>query len=132
VRLSELKVDAKKESEGVWVDVAEGLRLLVASGDSQAYRKYRNKLLKPYLHRVRSRTMSVEDMEKVTRQAMARHVLLGWENLDDDEGNPIPYSREKALEILTESREVFNIVGDFANDQAMFRADLQEDAGKNS
>lgn len=33
------------------------------------------------------------------------NVLVSWEGLIDDDGNPVPYSKENALEILTEQGE---------------------------
>jgi hypothetical protein len=132
MKLSKLKVDAKKETDGVWVEVGEGLELLIAGADNPEYRKYRDKLVKPFIRRVRTNLMSAEDTEDITRRAMARYVLLGWRGLEDDDGNPIQYSEKKALEILRESRELFNIVADFASDRALFRAEVEGESEKNS
>ena len=129
-RLRDFKVDADKETKGVWCDVGEDLRLLIAGADNAEYRKYRDHLLQQVARHARSK-QAAEKIEDITMRAMARHVLLGWENLDDDNGEPIPYSHEKALGVLRESRELYTIVAGYANDQALFRAEELEDAEKN-
>ena len=129
--LKDFMVDAKKEVEGVWVEIGDGLKMLIAGADNPEYRKYRDKILKPLIRKVRSKRLTNDDLEDLTKRAMAKHILLGWENLDDDAGKPIPYSHEKALSILRESRELFNIVVGYADDQAMFREESNEEAEKN-
>jgi hypothetical protein len=37
---------------------------------------------------------------KLTRNGNENPPILDWENLTDNDGNPIPYSKEKAFELL--------------------------------
>jgi hypothetical protein len=131
-RLSDFKVDPVKESEGVWVELNDGLALLIAGAENPAYRKYRQKLLHPHIRELRTKQLSTDELEDLTKRAMARCILLGWRNLEEDDGTPIEYSEANSLKILRESRELFTLVSEIARDQDRFRRELNKESEKNS
>jgi hypothetical protein len=54
---------------------------------------------------------------KVTIHALADAVLLDWKNLEEEEGKPLPYSRENAIKVL-EVRQIADWVFDRSRDVA--------------
>jgi len=60
--------------------------------------------------------------------AVARHIIVDWKNLADNDGNPIPYSPQKAMEILQdpESTDLYLWVMKQANDPSNFRKQQAE------
>lgn len=69
-------------------------------------------------------------IEAITKEATARHVLLGWEGLEEDlDGKlvPITYSPEKALELFNSHPEFYRLVVEFSADFSNY-ADAEEEA----
>jgi len=130
-RFSELKSDKQAEIDGVWTDYAPGFRVKIARMNNPEFEKALRRIRRPYLRRMRRGEISEDVAEMIMRQAVAETILLGWEGLVDDDDKPIIYSKEKALELLSESREFFNEVFDMSRDAAIFREELQEEAEKN-
>lgn len=41
-------------------------------------------------------------IDEINATCLLNQALIGWENLQDEDGNPVPYSKEKAKELLTD------------------------------
>ncbi len=120
------------EQEGVWVD-AGGLKLRIARMGNPKYNEYARQLGKPHAMQIRHGAGdAAKVLEDVIKKAMARHVLLGWENLEDDAGSPIPYSEAKAMELLTGFPDFYRMVLEFAQEAEHFKRQSREDAKGNS
>ena len=78
--------------------------------------------------------MTPEDTERTTKEAIAHTIVLGWRNLEDDNGNSIPYSPEKALEFLKdpEMLDFYNWVLLTANNAELFRKQFDAESEGNS
>ena len=132
MKISEFKTDPRLEQDGVWVEAGAGLRLLVASADNPKYEQYLRRLGKPYRLQIRNGTVRPDVMRDITMQAAARHVLLDWEKLQDEDGNDVSYSEKQALAYFKEVPRFFNTVMEFAQNGALFREEEEEDARGNS
>src|SRR3954466_8769898 len=42
------------------------------------------------------------ERDRITGESMLEHVLLGWRGVEDDNGQPIPYSKDQARIYLTD------------------------------
>ncbi len=76
--------------------------------------------------------MNIEDMEKLARKACAKHVVVDWKNLEDEDGKPIDFSTDKALELFEKYPDFYTIVKDVAGEAELFRQVEDEEAAKNS
>lgn len=114
MNINKLKTDSKKELEGVWVDAGEGLRLLIARSSNASYRKYLVKY---------GRRQDPEAMLAVVRKGVAKHVLLGWENLQEEDKD-VSYSSDKAEQLFKDIPDFLDLVLTFANDVELYRSDL--------
>lgn len=131
-KISRLKADPQREVEGVWVDVYDGLRLRVARLTNPHFREAVRKQGRKHQLSMRRGLVDDAQLDDITRVAVAKYVLLGWENLVDDNDKPIPYSPEKALEIFKESPDFYDMVIEYANDITLFKDAVAEDAKGNS
>ena len=122
----------KTSTEGQWVDCGGGLRIKVARLGNPDYEEEIRKLAKPFMRQMRLGTMNVEDMEKLARKAVAKHVIQGWENLEDEQGHAIDFSKDKALELFETYPDFYSIVKDVAGEAELFRNDEMEEASGNS
>lgn len=132
MRLSAFKTDSAKETAGVWFPVGAGLEVLVARMRNAKHRERLRELMRPHLQRVRRGQMDLALVEKLNTQAMGETVLLDWKNLQDDDDKPIPYSKEKAVEILGKVLEFADMVSEFASDIENYREEVRADAEGNS
>jgi hypothetical protein len=99
-KLSSIAIDTKKSIDGVWCPLYDGIELKIARINNPDYEKYREKLNEPFLRQIRASIIDKGVMADLTKQAVAKCVLIDWKNIEDEVGQPIPYSYEKALEIL--------------------------------
>ena len=132
-KLSQFKQDVTKSEDGVKVDLGDGLKVTVARIGNKKYQDFIRKSTKPYQQAIRNKTLADSVFEKIMNEAMADSILLDWEGMEDDQGDVIKYSKEKALEILSDPAyaDFKQLVSDLANEQETFRSEaLQETVGK--
>jgi hypothetical protein len=132
-KLSSIKTDLSKVADGVWVTYGDtDIELLIASTESRPYKRARDRLMKPHLRQVRKR-MTGEEILDVIKPAVAKHILLDWRNLQDDDGQLISYSPEKAMEFFENPAlgDFYTFILEVAGETAMFRQQDLEDAAGN-
>jgi len=122
--------DSTKEQEGVWYDIAEGLRMKIARIGNPLYQKRFQALSKPYRRSIRRGTLSDDVAEKLLVQCLSETIVLDWEGVED-EGMEIPYSKDAAVTLLTKYPELRNYINDIANELEGFQEELNEEAEEN-
>lgn len=135
MRFSNFITDEKREDEGVWEpihgpdgDTAELLVGRLGSNASQAlFRRLREKRSRGF--RGDSLPESVED--EIMIEVLSRTVLLDWRGLKDDDDQEIPYSPEKARELLR-VKDFRAVVVQIASDADLYRAERTESGKKPS
>lgn len=136
MKLSKLKRDVKAAEAGVWITGAYGdLDILIASTDNRKYVEMLRTLIKPYSRNKAYMNMADDVFEKeIQNKALAKHVLLGWKNLQDDEGQDIPYSEQTAYDLLCdpENLEFRKIIIGLAEESEVFRKEVLEEVADKS
>lgn len=99
--ISKLKINVGKSEEGTWVDFGGGFKVLVARKNNKQYQKFisSHPKIKPFLKNPKA--ISDEVFAEVVNEAKARFVIRDWAGLKD-KGADVPYTWEKALELLTD------------------------------
>jgi len=133
MRLAAFKDDKNKVENGVWEEIADGLMVRVASLDNDAYTKIvLDNVDKIGKAKKNKNTLSaIRDAEKIMCRALASSVLLDWKNLQDDDGNDIGYSEDKAFEILFEHKRFRDAVLEIAKNESLYYAEVKEEQEKN-
>ena len=124
--LSTLKTDKALENEGVWVDYLSGSRLLIARNNNSKYRAFI--ALKYKQHRMSIDRGGLDGdklAEKIQIEGMARHVLLGWEDVAFD-GKVQKYTWEIGQKALTEFPDFKSDVSTYADESALYSATVSE------
>jgi hypothetical protein len=112
VSLSKLRAEQARVVRGAWVNgVSHGLgddvRLLVRGRWNPDFRALHAKLQAAVPNSKKVRTefgleISPAESDRIITECLCE-ALLGWEGLrETDDGEPIPYSKEKARELLTD------------------------------
>lgn len=123
--------DKKLEEGGVDVDLGDGAFVTVRRTNNPMFREHLNKLRKPYERQIQRGTVDQDLLDKLTRKAVSRHVLVGWKGIEID-GKAVKYSPEKAEEIMIEYPDFQEDVLFAANSRETFRQEVEEENVKNS
>ena len=111
---------ADLEQEGVWIpvygpkgDKAEIL-LARAGGRNSAYDAAMLRAGRPHRRLLEAGMAPPQLMDEILAEVYAETVVKGWRGLEDEDGNPIPYSRAKAAELLRAHPDFCDFVRDAA------------------
>ena len=122
MELSKFKSDVEKVENGTWIDLGDGLHICVArTGNKKSVAMF-NKLTKPYRQMIERGTMPDDKYRELNVKIVAETILLGWEGLFD-KGTEVPYSPEKAAEILSDPAYAgfLKLVQDLSGEEEVFR-----------
>lgn len=133
------KMDEKKEFEGVWVEPApanpDGTvpRFLIAriSSNNQKFKKAMERETKPYQRLIQLNTLSNEKADQIRLTVFVNSILLHWENVFDENDQPLSFSKENALELLKKLPDLWAELETNANNASLFRIEEQEVIAKN-
>jgi hypothetical protein len=106
MKMSELAVDADRQENGAWVDDipdVQGLRLKVRGSNNADWRRLQAKLMDavPRKKKIGGR-IDPDEQDRVISSCLLNCCLLDWDGLEDDDGKPIPYSKQMAIKLLNE------------------------------
>lgn len=120
--LRNVRIDTESEVKGVWVEIDNQTKLLIASAKSPAYKKVLRDALRTEIDKLNGEQLDEEKIDEISTEILAEHILLGWEGLTEG-GEPIVYSTEKAYDILTDKafRQFKEFVVSKADDISLFR-----------
>lgn len=138
MKISKMKFDKARESGGVWCDFdvhpdpAKICRVKIARIHTPQYDDTMRKLSKPYQKLILDGSIPTEVLNEIQCRAAAQCLVKDWVNVEDDNGNPVPFSKENAYEIMSSAQQFFKTVMDFAAQNELFRLDVVEEAQGNS
>lgn len=128
--------DKSREIDGVWIEVAEGLELLLARYGNKRFQNALQRYGRKIRNRVRTGNVDVDEMRKITARAMSECVVLDWKNLTetDETGKDVPveYSSEKAYEYLTTMPDFYDLVVELSSDMEAYREETLAESEGNS
>ena len=127
MKLSALRTDKEKQTEGVWHEFAAGLRFKIASAAQPEFQAWMTKHA-----RERRRVGDDGHADPVLRRGMAMFLLRDWDGLEDDDGKTMPYSVGDGYDALTGSEEIYQFVDVHSMTLANFRKEAEEEEVKNS
>ncbi len=122
--------DKKLEQEGVWFDYGDAgqWKLARAGGANQRFNRVKERVLKPMRRRIQSGNISEDMLSKSMVKIYAEAVVLDWRGVVLVEGaEPLEYTRDNVMQVLTDYPDLFN---DIMSD-ALERAPFAEEDSKN-
>lgn len=123
--------DKQKEEEGVEVDLGEGIKVTVARANNKTYANALQKKFAQHRRQIRNRTLPDDVVERLTIEAMADGILLGWSGVTEND-QPVDYSRDNAIAMLTKYPDFRDTIADIAADAMNYREQSEEEARGNS
>lgn len=132
MRFSEYQTDPALEEEGVWIRLRKGdAEVLVARAGNSQHEALLRRLKKRHGQRFRGE-LPDDIVEEIATEAIARTILLDWKGIEDDDGNPIPYSSDKARELLKLSKDFRHEITQIATEMEVYRHEEKEEGKKPS
>lgn len=125
--------DKALEERGVWLELDGEVSFLIAriGHTGCAYNRLIRAKFKPHRRRIENDTLDDEVVRKIQAEVFAKTALLDWKGVTDKDGNKLPFSKEKAEELLLELPELADILFNFARDYVNYRQEEMEDEAKN-
>jgi hypothetical protein len=130
VKFSSFVTDEHLEEDGVWIDYSSGFRVKIARFGNKKFQAYMRGKSRHELREISTGNIESEAAETMIRDGIAQFVLLGWENLLDDNGKPIQYSVERARELL-KTKDFLREIVELSQQRELFQQAKKEMAEKN-
>lgn len=128
------KTNAEKEQNGVEIKIEEAMYedgsfptflIARAGGANKNYLKTLEEVMKPYRRQMELKTMKNEVAEELMKDVFVRSLLVGWNNVRDENNEQIEFNKGNALTLLNDMPDLFSRLQGEANALANF-----QDAGK--
>ena len=118
------------ENEGVWIELGDGASIKVARVGNKENKAILKKLIAPHKMAARNDKLADEIWDKITVESIAATILLDWKGIEDD-GKPLPYTKENATRLLTDYKDFREQVASFSSELALFQSNSEAAAIKN-
>ena len=132
MKRSRIKSDLSLEEEGKWFPYVDGFRVRIRSIRSTFYKETAERIGRPHKRELkRGDAADQATVRRVSQEAVAEGLIADWSGYEEDDGSPIPYSKEEAVRLCTEQeyREFYEWVTTCAADAEEFRVGNPEDEG---
>jgi hypothetical protein len=126
------RTDKKVEREGIELEYGDGaiFRIARAGGSNKGFKRRMEQVQRKYRRQIHHGLLTEDQGRKVLVEAYADTVILGWENVTDADDNPLDFTRENVIQVLTDLPDLFDDIREQAEDASLFRETIQEaDAG---
>lgn len=86
---------------------------------------------KPYQRQMQLGVLPAEKDASIFLEVFAGTIVKDWSNVQDENGNVIPFSKANAIKVFTDLPDLYSILQKQAADAALFRKDVLEAEAKN-
>lgn len=127
--------DRDLEEQGKWFNDVLGdksnLNLKVRRMSAEKVVKYQQDLVQQNRYRMKEGKFSEDVANEILVDTLAGAVLVDWDGVTDDDGNPVPFSIDAAKQYLTDLRDFRLLVSALANNMDAYRKGVEADISKN-
>ncbi len=127
------ETDPVAEVEGIWVtDLVDGFDVKIARWQNAKHREVIRRVSKPYEQQLERGTLSDKVGTELMIQGIATAIVTGWNGAEDADGNPLEFTYENVVQLLTDLPDLREEIAKFAQTQDLYRVQSIEEAVKNS
>lgn len=124
--------DTALESSGITLDYGSfRIQIARAGGANRKFAQVLEAKLKPHRRQIQTETLADEVAHRLIVEAYAEAVILGWDGVVDAAGQPLPFTRDNTVRLMTDLPDLFRDVQEQATKAALFRRQAQEADEKN-
>jgi hypothetical protein len=135
---AQFETDKQKEKEGVLITYAPnadetvpGFRILRRGASNQRYTKSLEVESGPFRRLLDLGVLEQSKQERILRRVFCSSVLIGWEHIQDEAGNEIPFSFDNAMKLLERLPDLYYDLAEQAGKVSSFRLESQGGDTKN-
>ncbi len=132
------KTDGNVEKLGVVLEYGNNskgkpmsIRIARAGGNNTKFSKTVEFKTRPYRRQLQNETLEQEVSDRILREVYAEAVILGWDNVEDEAGKEMAFTKENVIKLLTDLPELFKDIQEQSQKTALFRAELLENDSGN-
>ena len=107
------------------------IRIARAGGANIRYAKLLEAAIKPYRRQLQNETMDNGVAEDITMRVYAQSVVLGWEGVEDENGNGMEFTVENCMKLFKDLPDLWADIQSQATRASLFRQDILEADAKN-
>lgn len=135
---AKFETDKSLETSGIELDYGPNtkgktilIRIARAGGANDQYLKRMEAKAKPHRRQIQHETVDRVVISQIIKEVYAETVVLGWENVEDREGNDMPFTKENVLKLFTDLPDLYADITEQAQSAALFRVAVREIDAKN-
>jgi hypothetical protein len=132
------KTNKDTEQNGIFLEygkTADGrpirFKIARAGGNNTKFAKLLDRKTKPYRRQLQNETMDPKVAEQIFMEVYSESVVLGWENVEDENGSPLNYSPEACLKLFKDLPDLFNDIRDQSTKISSYQLEVRESEAKN-
>lgn len=102
MKLSAIEVDSAIIEQGEWVDhpYIPDVKVKVRGVGNADFRRLSTKLTRQFSAAQREAGIDPNEQDRITATLLTETILTDWRGLEEEDGSPMPYSKERAAAIL--------------------------------
>lgn len=134
-KIGTMMSDSKKESDGVWLRYRDtDVKMRIARIGNPRFEAEQRRLKREAREQHDGGELSERQARDIIAPAVAEFIVLDWENLENEDGSKIPYSREKCVELLRnpELHDLYDWIVASASNRDNYAKSVARAAAKNS
>lgn len=132
MKINSYITDEKLETDGVWRNLKEGGRVLVGRYKSNTYNAALREQLKPIIAKLTDdKEIDPDQFTDAVLVASANTILLGWDDIQDDDGNELEHTTELGLHYLRVAKDFREEVLGLSQQREAYSKAFQEHATGN-
>jgi len=106
------------------------IRIARAGGSNMKFAKVLEAKTKPHRRAIDTKTIDKKTADRLMLETFFESVVLGWENVTDQEGNLLEFNLDNFAKVMTDLPDLYDTVKTDARDASLFRqGQLEESAG---
>lgn len=120
------------EVNGVIVTFGDAgkIRIARAGGANERFAAAFEKKTRGKRREIEAGTLPISEQRRLSVEAFAETVVLGWEGITDRDGKPLDFNRANVIKLLTELPDLFDRLREEATSMTNFQVQaLEADAG---
>lgn len=131
-------VNSEKENDGIWIQIDLGdeekawrFKLSRQSKQNKEYMKVLEKSIKPYRKALELKILDKKVAERVYKEVFVKSILLDWENVCDEDGQPLDFNFENAMILFEKLPYLYDQLEEDAQNASNFRDEVLKVESKN-
>lgn len=134
------KTDENKEVNGFRVELTEAVNQdgsipvfivgRIHEGNVN-YSRAVDRASRPHRRQIQLGVFDNQKAERILRDVFIESVLLGWENVQDEKGNKLPFNKENAIKLFDDLPDLYKLLRSEAAEFENFKVSEREEDAKN-